>query len=163
MVRDDQRIRPKIGDAAGVVFVEHAFKDQFPAPHIADPRDLAPIQLRVKLLGRPRPQRGQVFDALGMTDDIAKAVPLGARHARSPAPFRGNVDDIGNCGFGRGRKAVFQIFVTLAHDLQIQRQNQGRTPGFARTVQCAGDKIPVFHHIKLEPKRGRGVGGHIFN
>ena len=37
----------------GVFVVENAFEDQLAAPHIADPRHFAPVQLRVKLLGRP--------------------------------------------------------------------------------------------------------------
>ena len=98
-----------------------------------------------------------------MADNIAKGAPLGVEHFHAPFGLGGQIDHIGDGGFGRCGEAVFDVFVALAEHLQIGGENQRRAFGRLRTLDEVFHKFAVAHHIKLKPKRCTGVFGHIFN
>src|SRR5439155_16676146 len=87
VVADDQRIGARRHRQLGVLDVEDALEDQLAAPALLDPLDVAPVELRVELPGRPFGQRPQVAHALDVADDVAELAPAGAEHAEAPARF----------------------------------------------------------------------------
>ena len=147
----------------GVFHVLNAFEDQLAAPLLLDPGHVFPRQAGVKLLIGPRGQRAHIAHALDVADQVAKGVAARAGHAQTPARLGHQVDDVGNGGARWRGQAVFQVFVALANHLQIQGQHQRAATGFAGALDHVDHGLAVAHHVELEPKRRRGVGGHVLN
>ena len=71
-----------------VLDILNAFEDELAAPFVLDPVDVAPIERRIELAGRPLGKRHDAFGAFHMADDIAEELALGAEHAKPPANLR---------------------------------------------------------------------------
>jgi hypothetical protein len=65
-------------------------------------------------------------------------------------------------GFG-GAQAVFEVFVALANDLQVQREHQCAAARGFGALNHAHHGVAVAHHVELEPKRRGGVLRHVFD
>ena len=98
-----------------------------------------------------------------MTHDVAKFAARRAQHAQSPAWLGSDIDDVRNREFGRCRQTIFQIFVALSQNLQIERQDQGFAISGFGSVNQALDKATVFHHVQLKPKAFASVFGNVFD
>ena len=126
MVRHNQCIGTGADRKACVFSILDSLEYQLTAPALLDPCHVVPVQRRVQLAGDPLRNRSHVLDARYMADDVAKAAPGGAQHAHAPAPLGRQIAHGRNGQFGWGRQTVFQVFVPLAQNLQIQCNNQGR-------------------------------------
>ena len=104
------------------------------------------------MLRGPCGERTHVFHAFDVAHDVAKIASRRTQHAQAPTGFRHHIDDVGEREFGWSRQAIFDVFVTLAEDLQIERDLQCRAVGRFRTVNQALNEIPIPHHIDLKPK-----------
>jgi hypothetical protein len=124
VVADDQRVGAGLHRQLRVLDVLDALQDQLAAPALLDPLHVAPVELRVELLGRPLREAAHVAHALDVADDVAELAPLRAQHAQAPARLGGHVDQVGDRQLRRGAEAVLQVLVALAEDLQVQRQHQ---------------------------------------
>ena len=98
-----------------------------------------------------------------MAHDIAKLASLCTQHAHAPTGLGHEVDDVGDGGFGWRGQTVFDVFVTLSQDLQIQRQYQSRATRHLGAFNQTGHKLAVTHDIKLKPKTSTCVFGHFFD
>ena len=97
-----------------------------------------------------------------MADDIAQLVAFGLRHLVTPSRLGEQIQHGFYCGFGRRRQAIFDVFVTLPHDLQIGRQNQRAATDFFGAVDELLHEYTVTHHVKLKPQRATGTRCHVF-
>ena len=163
MVRHDDRVGAQIGGAHGVLGVEDTLQDHLAAPHVHQLLHAVPVERVVEFLRRPRGQRGGIGDPLHMADHVAETAPLGAQHAKAPAPLGGEVDHVGQRRFRRGGEAVLDVLVPLAQHLQVQRDDERRTPRVARPVDQALHVIVVGQRIDLKPKGFFGVLGDVLD
>ena len=122
-------------------------------PALLDPGHVVPRQAGVELLVGPLGQRAHVLDAFHVAVDVAELAPLGVQHAPAPVRLGHQVEQVAHGGLGRRRQAVLDVLVPLAHDLQVERDDQCRTVGGARAVDQPADEVAVAHDVELEPER----------
>ena len=79
-----------------------------------------------------------------MAHNVAEAAAFCAQHAESPTRLGGHVDHVGNGQLWRCRQAVFQVFMALAEDLQIKRDDECRAIGCFGPVNQPLNKVTVF-------------------
>jgi len=83
---------------------------------------------------------------------IAERLTLAEQNSRNPGGFRKKMCDRSKTNARRYEKAVTNIAVALAENLQVDGQNQGAALGRAGTGDEVGDEAAIFHEVKLEPK-----------
>ena len=98
-----------------------------------------------------------------MAHKVSKRVAPGACHAQTPARLSHQVDDVGDGGPRWRGKAVFEIFVALADDLQIESKHQCAAPCRFAALNHLHHGTAVAHHVELKPEGGGGVLGNVFN
>ena len=67
--------------APRIIHIATPLQDQLSVPMLLNPFHRRPVEAKVELLAGPGHQRGEIVNALGVTDDIAEATPPGAQHA----------------------------------------------------------------------------------
>ena len=93
-----------------------------------------------------------------------RSAALGAQHAQAPARLGRHVEDVGDGQLGRCGKAVFEVLMALADDLQVQREHQRRAFRGLGPVDQALHELAVADHIDLEPERvAVGAGSHVLD
>ena len=98
-----------------------------------------------------------------MAHDVAKKASFRAKHAKAPLNLSHHVCDRFHCQLGRSGEAVFEVFVTLSEELQIDRDHGGRTIGGFCTVKEALHEVIVFERVNLHPERFFCIFSHIFD
>src|ERR1700738_4457343 len=88
-----------------------------------------------------------------MAVDVAERPPPGMQHVPTPARLRREIDQVEYRQLGWGGQAVADVLVSLAEDLQVERQHQGRAAGHLGAVDETVDEVAIAHDVELEPER----------
>src|SRR5690606_37247099 len=163
MVRHDDCVSARFRRHPCVFRVENALEDKLAAPLFLDPGKVVPVELRVELFGSPGGEGGKVGNVLGVAGDVAERAALGAHHAKAPARTGCHLPDMLRREFRRGGKAVADILVALAENLEIKRQHQCRAARGLGAVDQVLYEIAILHHVKLEPERLLGDRSNVFD
>ncbi len=113
----------------GIFDVENTLEDELAAPLFLDPLDVAPVELRIELFCRPGRQRRQIGNIFRMAGNVAEGAPLRTQHSKAPGGAGRHLPDMLGRKFRRSGKAVADILVALAENLEIKGENQGRATG----------------------------------
>ena len=132
--------------------VEDTFQDQFAGPLLAHPGDIIPMERLIELAMYPLHVGSQMLRAGNATVQIAERLTLAEQNSRNPGGFRKKMCDRSKTNARRHEKAVTNIAVALAENLQVDGQNQGAALGGAGTGDEIGDEAAIFHEVKLEPE-----------
>ena len=124
MVADDECICTRVDGSFRVLSIHDAFENQLAIPARFDPRHIVPSQAGIKLVVDPSGISCQVHFLIGMANDISEMPPGSLQHIPPPAKLGAQICDGAKVETGWNTQAVFDVDVSLANHLQIQRQYQ---------------------------------------
>jgi hypothetical protein len=75
--------------------------------------------------------------------------PSIARHHRG---LQAKWIKLARLGFRGSGEPVLDVLVSLARDLEVERNDERRATSGLGAIDQASDKMAIFHHVQLKPK-----------